>query len=725
MGKLLGRRTEIELMLEKLSRPIPDGKGRAVQTAAPPGSGKSALLEQVGNIFLCDKNRREYANFFCATATTATAAAESIADKIMPAQKQFLSSLFPIAIIFNYGTSEYLERTSSGQKKAKLESELESSIALRIAFTLFKVHTISPLSQVNISHCFRPFRKAWQETTAKPPMLLEFVMSQVQSFIGKKNILLIVDEPLRADPVPIRVRDLLFMNWFETHTNDRLVMSSLAPGHLGSTASEDDVLWVQLSKCPASVIETICSYMWVDELGKAKAAKKQQALIRYVFNATGYNWRAKSVAHGIFDRKPVPPHETIVALKDAQSGITKLLDSTSSFFLNKLPPEWVQAVNEFIVLTVLRIPVKLTCRSSIETCSVVNAGEEEKENIAGEAPASWLLKGLLSNPVPIVNSEIKQFEDIPEIPMMLVHEWLKNPVESLTEESQRIRPFVEQLWLNAEVFFHCVNTPEWSRYEGVMARWFALVLHCSHVRERRLRVCTESARADCTVLFPGFTMYGPKKAKDSSLSYPRTYRHCSQRVIELPYKISGPAASKITDSSSCDGHASVFVCKKGETAVDLILFVGKRLILIQLKLYCDPVPQDDLKTMLTNLTKHFRHKLWCTSKSTKFPFVAENLGLPCIYEKDVMFVLLATAGLAQPRTGATVALHANSCSGMYFKNVIYTCVRATYTHAIVLRRHRLQWYCGAAWQQRPVGRTRKYSQLVNPYVVGSSIRTYV
>ena len=280
------------------------------------------------------------------------------------------------------------------------------------------------------------------------------------------------------------------------------------------------------------------------------------------------------------------------------------------------------------------------------------------------------------------------------------------------------------MFTEAQLYFAVPVAKAWERFENVMAYFFGLVLHCSHALKRNLRLFSESTDSDCTVLFPGFTMHGPRKAKDS-LSYPQTYRDYSQRVIELPYKISGPAASKITDSSSCGGHDCVFVCKKGETAVDLILFVGKRLILIQLKLYCDPVPQDDLKTMLTNLTKHFRHKLWCTSKSTKFPFVAENLGLPCIYEKDVMFVLLATAGLAQPRTGATVALHANSCSGMYFKNVIYTCVRATYTHAIVLRRHRLQWYCGAAWQQRPVGRTRKYSQLVNPYVVGSSIRTYV
>ena len=54
-------------------------------------------------------------------------------------------------------------------------------------------------------------------------------------------------------------------------------------------------------------------------------------------------------------------------------------------------------------------------------------------------------------------------------------------------------------------------------------------------------------------------------------------------MLELKHKISDKKA--LDNSVSCNGFDAVFICADGEDAIDLIMHVGKRLVVMQLKLY--------------------------------------------------------------------------------------------------------------------------------------------
>ena len=64
MGKLLGRETEIINILKALSITRATRKSYSVQTAAPPGAGKSALLQHLVKIFLDTDSRSGFELFF-------------------------------------------------------------------------------------------------------------------------------------------------------------------------------------------------------------------------------------------------------------------------------------------------------------------------------------------------------------------------------------------------------------------------------------------------------------------------------------------------------------------------------------------------------------------------------------------------------------------------------------------------------------------------------------
>ena len=78
-GKLLGRKSEIQHMFAALSRKIIDHKPQAVQTAAPSGSGKSALLQELVTIFLSGGKGHDYA--FSSKKLKSVASAATTADK--------------------------------------------------------------------------------------------------------------------------------------------------------------------------------------------------------------------------------------------------------------------------------------------------------------------------------------------------------------------------------------------------------------------------------------------------------------------------------------------------------------------------------------------------------------------------------------------------------------------------------------------------------------------
>ena len=107
----------------------------------------------------------------------------------------------------------------------------------------------------------------------------------------------------------------------------------------------------------------------------------------------------------------------------------------------------------------------------------------------------------------------------------------------------------------------------------------------------------------------------------------------------------------------------MFICENDEDVIDLIIYIGKRLILVQLKLCVELVPRKDLEDMLSKLIV-FRGKLWTAVKDRQ-PDVARILGLPAINEDDVVFVLLATAGVVHTAETANAAcIKENLCSGM-------------------------------------------------------------
>ena len=242
-------------------------------------------------------------------------------------------------------------------------------------------------------------------------------------------------------------------------------------------------------------------------------------------------------------------------MKDAQIGIIKVIEVTSGFFLKQVATTWVQAVTHFLPQTVLGIEVQLTSGNATKQRSSADFIANQP---GGRTASSWLLNGLLSNPVPIVDSNQQQLHDVPEIPMVIIHKWLTDPGKPITENYLQIQPYVAEMWKRTQVFFHAVKKHAWKRYEGVMACWFGLVLHCAHKLKRNLRLCAKSACSDCAVLFPQFTM---SSAEDIVFKHPAKYKEFRQRVIELPHKISGPKAGEIPPSCSCKGDACVFVCK--------------------------------------------------------------------------------------------------------------------------------------------------------------------
>lgn len=653
-GKLLGRKSEIQHMLAALSRKNIDNKPQAVQTAAPSGSGKSALLQELVRIFSSGGGGHEHA--FSSKRIKSVASAATTADKNTNAKTKLsfdpdlLSSLFPIPITFNYATR--FENTMEG------EMSIQSSLAVRVAFSVFEAHKAKSNDFLDINPSFESFLRAWNETDEKPDDILREVLMRVQNMIGdQKNILLFVDEAQKRGS-PEGIRSVLFNQWFLRKTRARLVMTSLHPGHLGSIESDEYALWVQLTRGDPDVVESICNsdaFRWLKEKSSV-AFSKQRALLRFLLNMCGNNWRARAAVYGLLKERPVPPNQTTPLLNNVAVGMMKVSAEIKRFFFSERHEEWVQAVNELLVDSVLRRKVKLVHRSSKSTTK--KAGKDTLEH----TPASWLLKGLLSNPVPIVSSNQPNKYDIPEIPLAIIHQWQEDP-GSVPAEVQhthgQIAPFVQKIWESSNLFFTNPAEKAWKRYEGVISYWFGLLLHCSFSEKRNLVLCSHSSISDVTVLFENFTISTDQTIQ---LQHPSQFLSVQKRVIQLPYKISGPKAADIPPKLSCNGCACAFICKDGEDAIDLFIYIDKRLILVQSKLYADPISKTDLKDMLKSL-RVFRGKLWSTVKGRQ-PDVARILGIPTINEDDVVFVLLATAGVVDTaETANATCVKKSFCSG--------------------------------------------------------------
>ena len=560
--------------------------------------------------------------------------------------RSLLSSLFPIPITWNFATPP---------KKCEEIPNLESSIAVRLAYSVFQAHKVKSTNFKDLQDSFSNFRLEWDKTTAKPEELVKNVLQRIQNWLPKgRRILVIADEASKTG-VPKEVRETLYNAWIRADKNSRLIMSSLHPGETGCIKSGPKERWVQLTRGNPDVVQTMCdSYGWLKKLEPAERSKVK-AIVRYLLNMCGNNWRARCEVHEI-----VKEGLRRAELCSLNSGVTLIINTTIEYFLDKTDVDWFEAVNDFLSYTVLRKEVVLVSR-------VLSSDETEfgqRKNTA----ASWLLKGLLSNPIPIVTSTIPKLADVPELPMVLIHNWLNSSISSLTPKAKRdyiqISPFVQQMITEAQLYFTVPVAKAWERFENVMAYFFGLVLHCSHALKRNLRLFSESTDSDCTVLFPAYQMNPP--GKDITLNHPRVFRPCDMRVLKLEHKISGPKA--LDNSISCEGNDAVFICAKTEDAIDLILYVDTRLVVLQSKFYFDTcVTRPALNKMLRQLTD-FRGKLWRTSPGDEHPVLAKKLGLASIEEKDVVFVLLATAGLTVEKAEDNDVVKAKSSaahSGLY------------------------------------------------------------
>ena len=243
--------------------------------------------------------------------------------------------------------------------------------------------------------------------------------------------------------------------------------------------------------------------------------------------------------------------------------------------------------------------------------------------------------------------------------MVLIHQWLQDAENLPHDDSEyaTIHPmasYIKNVWLHTQLF--CVpDTKAHLRFENLMAYWFGLLLHCACVEKYTLRLCSAlKAEKKHTILFPEFEIF---RSEDRDMDPPSQLIDCADRVIHFKYKLSEGKADK--NRASCNDHYTIMNTAYGDTAQDLLLWIDKKLIVVQCKLRSDALVQKEIDDILEKLTK-YRGVLWFQTTpdgGVSLP-VASNLGLPEIVEKDVMFVLLSTGGLTEPAKSAF-----ESCTG--------------------------------------------------------------
>ena len=155
-----------------------------------------------------------------------------------------------------------------------------------------------------------------------------------------------------------------------------------------------------------------------------------------MLNMCGNNWRARCEVHNILNN-PEPRRFPFYNL-NLNHVVLRVLDTVINDFILEDDIDWAEAVSDFIPYTVLRIEVVLA-----STLSSTNGEPGNKFGEFQNTAASWLLKGLLANPVPLVNSNVPKLADVPEIPMVIVYNWLKWPhLRFIRQDPSQIRSTV-------------------------------------------------------------------------------------------------------------------------------------------------------------------------------------------------------------------------------------------------------------------------------------------
>ena len=110
-------------------------------------------------------------------------------------KRSFLSSLFPIPITWNFACAP---------KTRPVElPDLGSSIAMRLAYSVFQAHKITNTTLEERRKSFSNFEIMWDKALNKPDELVNTVLQRIQDWLPKgRNILIIVDEASKTDHRP-------------------------------------------------------------------------------------------------------------------------------------------------------------------------------------------------------------------------------------------------------------------------------------------------------------------------------------------------------------------------------------------------------------------------------------------------------------------------------------------------------------------------------------------
>ena len=634
-GHLVGRDSEILRVIQFLSNPTND-RPAVIATAAPPGSGKSALMQKIAEVFLnvdTEENKDLLQRAAAGNAKRMTT----------------LKKLFPVPITWNHHTRFVpQDETFVRDKDGNVRLDTRNTIAVRVAFSMFQAHV---LPEIN----FSAFIEEW--SALEHPPKLDEILQAVQDCVRDKELLFIVDEPAKTK-CEAAVRNQLYSAWLANHKNARMFISSLNPtelkgdflgGRAKSQSSEhgdtpplsSDFLmqFVQLSRGSEKDLECVVSSIdWIRKDARIRA------LVRFMFAMSGHSWRAKYSLYQELEVGPQTPNTTLHGLETPQAATKFAYDAMSAFFPDVSSS--VDAVTDLLILSVLKRKV---CLDGTQTAATEEA-QAPIAQVGGQHPSSWLLGGILSNAVPVWVKNGPPREDVPELSLVVVYEWLKLGTKPKAEAAGDVvgdiadlRRIVGNLFENSQLCFnHCV-TGAALRFEKVTATWLQLLFVCA--RKRSLQNLPFES------VFPGFEAFSQtgKAARVPVLPIPNS----PVQVYELQHKLSGDNDVVVKGRDGTDSGVTptdlpspgIYLVAATEPAVDVVVWVGV-LILIQCRLYNKPMTRSKLQGDLLRLSK-FRNKLWLGpgSTSTDPPCQAKNLGLPAIPERDVVFVLLAPNGL--------------------------------------------------------------------------------
>ena len=568
---------------------------------------------------------------------------------------------------------------------------VKSAIAMRIAYSVFVAH--KPEMD------FTSFREVWTSMPKAPP--LHLVTNKVQECIGKdRHLLLIVDDAIKTN-FPKYVRRCMHVSCLTDDIHARMVMSCPRTSVLDREQySSFHLRWVPMSRGDPQQLHSILrTFEWRDNaLGTTtsnnsdapaassasnsattttvtfappppphrKAQKK--ALSLYLLSCVGNNWRARTELSRVILKAANGSGSTAAMLRSPVRGVRSALEHVGKHF--EFEGEWEQAVNNLLVLTVLKIRV-----------SLVPPSPYRSHLFFSSRPHLWLHKGLLCNSEYVDHAHSSLACDVPVIPMIVLHKWLACAhEENRRSNAPALETLVRQMWKHVQnVQVARAHSPV--RFAHLMASWLSLVLYCAVTFKcRKIRLCA-IPKGDYSVnrtyprLFPSFDIVNAPPLADITFDVPETidsmsrivtnnfgYHSSCDVVQHLDFIIckqeDGDGIDPRTPRRPHHSHRSklldtVFVCKAEEPAVDLLLYLGGKLVLIQCRLYEGPMARELLDQDLKNLTV-FRNRLWnVDAKATTVPRVAHELNLPAIAEEDVVFVVLSPHGLAaaDPHSG--------------------------------------------------------------------------